>query len=236
MSGMQSPATDFIPLGRWLFPIIQNTIWPQFVVPHAPYLIFGALISLTFCLILNMSRQDELRPFHYVCFAAFVSFPVVAAQLEFAAHVIPIGVSFLCSALAVALTLNAYSHAGRRYWLNLSAAVLLCAIAAGAYQSAILNYPVILIPIVACRTFMIDDRRYAEAFRSYVAGFLVLAAAAILYTIVAWLFITLSGQKPATEYLSRAYMVQDRTILEAISARILGVPARNVPGHLCLVV
>lgn len=215
---------DFIPLGRWLFPLIQKTVWPQLVVPQAPYLIFGALISLTFCLILNISRQDELRPFHYVCFAAFVSFPVVAAQLEFAAHVIPIGVSFLCSALAVALTLNAYSHAGRLYWLNLFAAVLLCAIAAGVYQSAILNYPVILIPIVACRTFMIDDRRYAEAFRSYVAGFLVLAAATILYVAVAWLSITLLGRKPAAEYLSSAYLVPDQTILEAISARLLEFP------------
>ena len=71
-------STDFIPLGRWLFPIIQSTIWPQFVVPHASYLIFGALISLTFCLILNLTRQDELPPFHYLCFAAFVSFPVFA--------------------------------------------------------------------------------------------------------------------------------------------------------------
>jgi hypothetical protein len=215
---------DFIPLGRWLFPIIQNTVWPQFVVPHAPYLIFGALISITYCLILAMIRQAEVKPFHYVCFAAFVSFPVIAAQLEFAAHVIPIGVSFLCGVLAVGLTLEAFPPSGRPKWLNLAAAILLCTVAAGAYQSAILNYAVILIPVVAYRTFLLDDHRYGDAVRIYLAGFGVLLLATVLYAVIAWAFMKAADVEPNSVYISDAYMAGDSGLFQVLLARMYEFP------------
>ena len=65
---------DFVALGRWLIPIVQS-VWPQLVVPWAPYLIFGALISIAYCLVLGLLGERTLTPFHYLCFAAFVALP-----------------------------------------------------------------------------------------------------------------------------------------------------------------
>ena len=214
---------EFVALGRWLFPIVQ-LVWPQLVVPQATYLIFGILISITYCLALGLVGDRELKPFHFVCFAAFVAFPAVPAQLEYAAHIIPIGLSFLCTMLAVVLTLDAPAHAGSQRWLRLLAAVLLCTVAAGAYQSAILIYPVVLAPVVAYRTFLRDDRRYADAIKLYLTGLAIVVVATALYSAIAWLFLAVSGITPASDYLNKAYMASGTSALDHLIARLVEFP------------
>ncbi len=214
---------DFIPLGRWVIPLVQ-AVWPQLVVPQATYLIFGILISLTYCLALGLLGERELRPFHYVCFAAFIAFPAVPAQLEYAAHIIPIGLSFFTATLAVVMTLDALAHSGRDYWLRLLAAVLLCTFAAGAYQTAILIYPVILLPLVAWQTFLENPRRIPEAIRVYLLALAVMVAATLLYAIISWALIEVTGAEPASDYISGAYMGNQSSPTGFIVSRLIEFP------------
>jgi hypothetical protein len=216
-------SADFVALGRWLIPIVQS-VWPQPVVPWAPYLIFGALISVSYCLVLGLLGVRRPAPFHYLCFAAFIAFPAFPAQLEYAAHVMPIGVAFLCAVLAVVLTLDADAREGPGRWLRLAAAVLLCTLAAAAYQTAILIYPVILLPLVAYRTFLGAGRPISEAMGSYLTALAVLAAATGLYAAIAVAVMAATGVPPATDYLSSAYMGSETSPLGIALARLYEFP------------
>ena len=211
---------DFIPLGRWLIPAIKYTLWPQLVVPHAPYLIFGLLISLAYCVTLGLARVEKLELFHYACFGVLVSFPVVAAQLEFSAHIIALGISFLAAAVAVFFTIDAQSHAGIRYWARMLYAVLLCSMAAGAYQSAILNYVVILLPLIAQKSLLQDKADYRGAFGLAAIGLAVLVVATLLYSLISWSLIELTGMPAAKEYLASSYLGEHPSLFEFIYDRI----------------
>ena len=211
---------DFIPLGRWLIPAIKHTLWPQLVVPHAPYLIFGLLVSLAYCVALSLAVVEKLELFHYACFALLVAFPVIAAQLEFSAHIIALGVSFLAAAVAVFFTVEAQFHPGPAYWTRICWSVVLCTIAAGAYQSAILNYFVILLPVVARRIILRDEPDYRDAIRLVATSVAVLVAATILHSIISGILIAATGMHTAKEYLTSNYIGKQSTIAESIYYRV----------------
>lgn len=211
---------DFIPLGRWLIPAIKHTLWPQLVVPHAPYLIFGLLISLAYCVALSLARVARLELFHYACFALLVSFPVIAAQLEFSAHIIALGVSFLAAAVGVFFTIEAQFHRGVAYWLRICWSVLLCTVAAGAYQSAILNYFVILLPIVAQRTLLRQDPDFQGAIRLVATGVAVLVVATILYSLISWALIVATGMHSAKNYIGSTYVHEHANLADSIYNRV----------------
>ncbi len=156
--------------------------------------------------------MEKLELFHYACFALLVAFPVIAAQLEFSAHIIALGVSFLAAAVAVFFTLEAQFHRGTGYSIRICWSVLLCTIAAGAYQSAILNYFVILLPVVARRTLLRDEPDYRGAIRLVATGVAVLVAATILYSIISLALMAATGMHSAKDYLASNYIGEQYTI------------------------
>ena len=91
--------------------------------------------------------------------------------------------SFLAAAVAVFFTLEAQFHRGTGYWIRICWSVVLCTIAAGAYQSAILNYFVILLPVVARQTLLREVPDY-RARSGPATGVAVLVVATILYSII----------------------------------------------------
>ena len=82
----------------------------------------------------------------------------------------------------------------------------------------------ILLPLVAWRTFLGADRPCSEAVGSYLTALAVLAAATGLYAAIAMAFMAATGTAPATDYLSRAYMGPETSPLGLALARLYEFP------------
>ncbi len=145
-----SQVSHFAELGRWVHPLVRAGFWPQPIVPYGPYIIFGFFISLSYLYVLRSFQIDHVEPFYFLVFAAFVLHPVWIAQLEFSANILPLGIGFLAATASALVTARAAWQASSypSSFTSILFAAFGCAIAAGAYQSAIIVYPVIMLGVI----------------------------------------------------------------------------------------
>jgi len=137
-------SSGFVDLGRWLFPLIRESFWPQVVTPFGPYILFGLCIALGYLYLLRAFGIFRPVFFHYSAFAAFILFPTWPAQFEFNGNVIPLGVAILAISTSILLVSNPISKPFSQGLLHSIAPAILISIAAGAYQSTALIFPVII--------------------------------------------------------------------------------------------
>ncbi|MFD2111790.1 glucosyltransferase domain-containing protein [Thiorhodococcus fuscus] len=138
-------ASGFVDLGRWLFPLIRESFWPQIITPFGPYILFGLCIALGYLYILRALGIFRPTLFHYSAFAAFILFPIWPAQLEFNGNVIPLGVATVAISASALLASRPIDKPFSKSILHIIAPAALISIAAGAYQSSVLIYPIVII-------------------------------------------------------------------------------------------
>ena len=135
-----SPSSHFAAMGRWVHPLIRETLFPQPIVPVIGMMLFAALLSLSYLYTIRILGVKTPGLFHYILWAAYCLFPSWIAQLEFSANIIPLGVGAL--AISMAATLSTTPKLGLQ--VNSAGTLLLvsflCAVAMGAYQSLLIGY------------------------------------------------------------------------------------------------
>jgi hypothetical protein len=137
----QSASCQFADIGRWVHPLLRSTLWPQVVVPGAPLLLFGAAFAVSFVYLARLFGITRFEPVHYAAFVAYATFPSWIAQIEYAANVLPNAIGVWCVGVAALQTVPPADRTAQRPpWRQLGLAVVVCAVAIGAYQSLALMY------------------------------------------------------------------------------------------------
>lgn len=192
-----SKSSAFTEVGRWLHPVIRETLWPQVISPAGPLILFGCAISIGFVYILKLLGVRRIGFFHYIVFAAFILFPAWVAQLEFSANVIAVGAGTLSAILAGLLTVKLDVSSSRKIVAALLAISLLCATAIAAYQSLILFYSVIVI----AGLLQVNKDPALPAFtnlsRRLLLGVAALILSFILYLLISKFVMVLYGIEPS---------------------------------------
>ena len=157
-----SPRSTFVEIGRWVHPLVRESLWPQPVSPAGPYIIFGICVCLGYLYSLRAFGVEKFEFFHFGSFAAFILLPVWSSQLEFSANIIPLGIAMVSASAAVLLTVSSIDGRRAKNAGRLIIAAVLLAVTAGAYQSAILVFPVLMIGVLLRQRLMPADRRAAD--------------------------------------------------------------------------
>lgn len=226
------PLSTFSEIGRWLHPTVKASFWPHLVLPFGPYILFGLLISLSYVYILRALQVERLSLFHFVAFSAFALFPVWISQLEFSANIIPLGIALIAASISAYLTVQIIlpTRLPGTKVTSIFFAVLGCAIATGAYQSALFIYPVIMLGALVAQTFRDREHASGQVLKGllYSVGIMTLSIA--LYFIIANLTMMIFSIE-ASDY--KNIFINPDTLMEA-PLQVLATMARDI-GNIYLV-
>lgn len=188
-----SPSSHFTEMGRWLHPLIRETLWEQPILPAGGMILFGVMLSLSYFYITKTFGVIFYGLFHFVLWAGFCLFPTWMAQLEFSANIIPVGIGVFTVSVASYLSARSDFLLQRGNVGRIVVASLLCAVAIGAYQSLIVCYLVLTLGWYAANLLKeTGDER--NAFSSYFGVVLiVLMLSLAIWFIFAKIFIELYG-------------------------------------------
>ncbi|EGV28581.1 hypothetical protein ThidrDRAFT_3649 [Thiorhodococcus drewsii AZ1] len=190
-------ASKFVDLGRWLFPLIRESFWPQVITPLGPYILFGLCIALGYLYILRAFGIFRPALFHYSAFAAFILFPIWPAQLEFNANVIPLGVATLAISTSILLASRPIDTSFSKGVWHIIAPAALISIAAGAYQSAVLIYPVIITGVFLQNRLKPTFSPATKNTRHVIAATSILLLGCIIYLAIAAIAMKIYGIPPS---------------------------------------
>jgi hypothetical protein len=180
-----SPSSHFAEMGRWVHPLIRETLFPQPIVPGIGMMLFAVFLSMSYLYTIRMLGVEIPSLFHYILWAAYCLYPSWIAQLEFSANIIPLGVGVL--AISMAATLGT----ARKFRLQAGSAgtlllvSFLCAMAMGAYQSLLIGYMALSLGWYA--RSLLQTKEHAEL--QDAKGYFLTLTAVLALSITLWLII-----------------------------------------------
>lgn len=186
-----SPSSHFAEMGRWLHPLVRETLWEQPIIPAGGMILFGAMLSLSYFYITKAFGVASYGLFHFILWSGFCLFPTWMAQLEFSANIIPVGIGVLAVSAASYLSARSDFFFRKTSAGRIIIASLLCAVAIGAYQSLIVCYLVLTLGWYAAHLLKEtgDERNAVSSYFGAVLTVLMLSLA--IWFILAKIFIEL---------------------------------------------
>jgi hypothetical protein len=142
IAALRTDPSVWVTQGRFTVYLVEKFLFPQSAIPYAPYVLFAACMATAYMLILRVHRFS-LGWRAYLGFPVFCAFPTWWFISEFYSNVPAVGIGLLLTCLALYLAVDSGEPArlapASRKW-NRLLAVLLLALAIGAYQSFALMF------------------------------------------------------------------------------------------------
>lgn len=185
-----SSSSHFAEMGRWVHPLIRETLFPQPVAPSIGILLFAVSLSLGYLYTTMMFGVRSLKLFHYILWGAYSLFPTWIAQLEFSANIIPLGLGMLAVSMAAYLSADPEFRIQVNYAGRVLLVSSLCAVAIGAYQSLLTCYLALSLGWQARNFALNPGPLLSTDIKKYISSLTtIMALAVILWLIIAKLVI-----------------------------------------------